>query len=220
MKVLATVLVILLGAAQAAAQKPAPVRGDYAEMRSGEVYTCGCLYSSEMVTAGREAILVWRISNGNYRGTPLAGVKVAAVVVGESNLGAYPGARRSALYLDGITSDSQQQAILALWRREYSGVLGDVSAVHLTRFSFELQGETAHVAIPGIVEIQARKAQLPEDAHPGSFLWYGPFTPLRESFLATALHYEYSGGDFQRQWTDLMPGIRGYVGKFALASFE
>jgi hypothetical protein len=220
MKVLATVLLILLAAAQAAAQKLAPVRGDYAEVRSGEVFTCGCLYSSEMVTAGREAILVWRISNGNYRGTALAGIKVAAVVVSDTNLGAYSGARRSALYLDGITSEDQRQAILALWDREYSGVLGDLKAVHLTPFSFELQGETVHVAIPGIAEIQARKAQLPEDAHPGSFLWYGPFTALRESFLATALHYEYSGGDFQHQWTDLMPGIRGYVGKFALATAE
>lgn len=216
MKVLASVLVILLGATQAAAQKPAPIQGDYAEVRSGEVYTCGCLYSSEMVTAGREAILVWRISHGSYRGTPLAGIKVAAVVVGETNLGAYSGARRSALYLDGITSDDQQQAIRALWAREYSGVLGEVRAVHRVRFKFELEGETVHVSIPGTVEVQARKAQLPEDAHPGSFLWYGPFAPLRQSFLATAVHYEYSGGDFQHQWTDLMPAIRGYVGKFEL----
>jgi len=220
MKVLATVLLILLAAAPAPAQKPAPVQGDYAEVRSGEVYTCGCLYSSEMVTAGREAILVWRISSGSYSGASLAGIKVAAVVVGKTNLGAYNGARRAALYLDGITSEGQQQAILSLWRHEYSSVLGDIGTVHTTRFSFELQGETVHVAIPGVAEVQARKAQLPEDAHPGSFLWYGPFTALRESFLATALHYEYSGADFQRQWTDLMPGIRGYVGKFVLATAE
>lgn len=218
MKLLATVLLILLTAAGAPSQEPTTVQGDYAEVRSGEVYTCGCLYSGEMVTAGKEAILVWRISKGDYRGTSLAGIKVAAVIVGETNLGAYSGPRRAALYLDGITSEDQRQAILALWRREYASVLGNIKAVHTARFNFELQAETVRVGIPGVVELQARKAQFPEDAHPGSYLWYGPFTALRESFLATALHYEYSGADFQHQWTDLMPSIRGYVGKFALVT--
>lgn len=215
-KILVTSLIILLGTARAAAQKPAPIQGDYAEMRSGEVFTCGCLYSSEMVTAGREAILVWRIRRGSYRGTPLVGIKVAAVVVGDANLGAYPGARRSVLFLDGIRSDAQQQAIRDLWAREYSDLLGEVRAVHLTRFKLDFLDDTVRVAIPGTVEVRARKALLPEDAHPGSFLWYDPFTTLRDSFLATAVHYEYSGGDFQHQWTDLMPAIRGYVGKFEL----
>jgi len=220
MKFLATVLFIVLATARASAAGPASVQGDYAEVRSGEVYTCGCLYSSEMVTAGREAILVWRISDGQYLGATLAGVKVAAVVVGQTNLGAYPGSRRAALYLDGITSEGQQQALLALWKHEYGSVLGEIKAVHTTPFSFELTGETVHVAIPGVADVQARKAKVPEDAHPGSFLWYGPFTTLRESFLATALHYEYSGADFQHQWIDLMPAIRGYVGKFALDTAE
>lgn len=218
MRYLATTFMVLLMAVQVKAQRSPNVQGDYAEARSGEVYTCGCLYSSEMVTAGKEAILVWRISHGNYRGTSLAGVKVAAVIVGETNLGAYPGPRRAALYLDGITSEGQRQALLALWQHEYSGILGDVKAVHTAQFSFDLQAETVHVSIPGIADFQARKAQLPEDAHPGSFLWYSPFTALSESFLATASHYEYSGADFARQWTDLMPSIRGYVGKFSFAT--
>jgi hypothetical protein len=217
MKHLATaILVSLLCGLPLAANDAPAVSGDYVEARSNEVYTCGCLYSGQMTTAGREAILAWRITRGVYQGTPLAGVKVAAVVVGDANLGAYDGPRRTALYLDVSTSDAQLQAIVALWQREYSQALGKIATVHRVPISFTQQGDALRLSIPNLVEVQARKARLPEDAHPGSFLWYQPFVPLRNSSLATALNYEYSGMDFQHQWQDLMPSINGYLGEFAL----
>jgi hypothetical protein len=217
MKLLATAILVslLCGLPLAAGDAPA-ISGDYVEARSNEVYTCGCLYSGQMTTGGREAILAWRIKGGVYKGTALAGVKVAAVVVGNSNLSAYDGPRRTALYLDESASDAQLQAIVALWQREYSQALGKIATVHRAPISFTQQDDAIRVSIPNLVEVQARKARLREDAHPGSYLWYGPFVPLRSSSLATALNYEYSGMDFQHQWQDLMPSINSYVGEFAL----
>ena len=137
MKLLATaILVSLLGALPLAAGEPLAVSGDYVEARSNEVYTCGCLYSGQMTTAGREAILAWRITSGVYQGTPLAGVKVAAVIVGDANLGAYAAPRRTALYLDDSASDAQLQAIVTLWRRDYSQALGTITTVHRAPISF------------------------------------------------------------------------------------
>jgi len=210
------VFVSLLCALPLVADQAPTVSGDYVEARSNEVYTCGCLYSGQMMTAGREAILAWRITRGVYQGTPLAGVKVAAVIVGDANLSAYDGPRRTALYLDESASDAQLQAIVALWQREYSRALGKIAAVHRASISFTQQGDGVRLSIPNLVEVQARKARLPEDAHPGSFRWYEPFVPLRNSSLVTALNYEYSGVDFQHQWQDLMPSINGYLGEFAL----
>jgi hypothetical protein len=217
MKLLATTILVSLLCAWPLAAGDAPaVSGDYVEARSNEVYTCGCHYSGQITTAGREAILAWRITRGVYQGTPLAGVKVAAVIVGDANLGAYDAPRRTALYLDESASDAQLQAILALWQREYSQALGKIATVHRVPISFAQQGDTIRLSIPNLVEVQARKARLPEDAHPGSYRWYGPFVPLRNSSLATALDYEYSGMDFQHQWQDLMPSINGYLGEFTL----
>ena len=94
MKTLATAILASLACALPLAAGDAPaVSGDYVEARSNEVYTCGCLYSGQMTTAGREAILAWRITSGVYQGTSLAGVKVAAVIVGDANLGAYAAPR-------------------------------------------------------------------------------------------------------------------------------
>jgi hypothetical protein len=208
--------VSLLCALPLAADEAPAVSGDYVEARSNEVYTCGCLYSGQMTTAGREAILAWRITRGVYQGTPLAGVRVAAVVVGDANLGAYDGPRRTALYLDESASDAQVRAIVTLWLRTYSQALGKIATVHRAPISFTQQGDSVRVSIPNLVEVQARKARLREDAHPGSFLWYAPFVPLRNSSLVTALNYEYQGMDFQHQWQDLMPSINGYLGEFAL----
>jgi hypothetical protein len=209
-------LLSLLCALPVAADDALTVGGDYIEARSSEVYTCGCLYSGQMTTAGKEAILVWRITHGAYQGTPLAGVKVAAVVVGDTNLSAYDGPRRTALYLDGVASDTQKQAVVALWQREYASALGKIASVHRVPISFTQQGDAVRVNIPNLVEVQAHKARLPQDAHQGSTVWYEPFVPLRKSFLATAVDYEYSGKDFQRQWQDLLPSISGYLGEFDL----
>lgn len=206
----------LVLAEQAAAQAVVGVQGDYLEVRSSEVYTCGCLYSSEMVTAGKEAILIWRISSGNYQGIPLTGIKVAAVVVGENNLGVDGTLRQTALYVDGITQEAQQRTILELWRREYSLILGEIKSVHTAPVNFEQRGERVSVRIPGIALVTVRKARLPGDAHLGSVLWYQPFVPLRSSSLVTTLHYEYSGGDFLRNWSELLPSISGYTGNFTL----
>lgn len=218
MKYLATLLFVCAFAVQARAQISPAVLGDYVEARSGHVYTCGCLYSGETVTAGREAILVWRIARGDYQGVPLAGIKVAAVVVGESNLGAEATPRRAALYVDSVTSDAQREALLALWQKEYSRVLGKIESVKDAPISLEQQDGTVRVVIPGIARLELRKARLPQDAHPGSFLWYGPFAPLSDPTLATSLLYEYWGSVFQRQWRDLTPAISGYFGKFEIAA--
>lgn len=217
MKSLATILFSLLFAGAANAES-AKIFGDYIEARSGHVYTCGCLYSGEMVTAGREAILAWRVAAGEVEGTPLAGVKVAAVVVGDHNLGAHSGARRTVLYVNTEASDAQATAVRTLWAQEYGRVLGEIVALRRVPITFEKENGIWRVRIPGIAAIESRKAKLPDDAHLGSFLWYSPFTTLAESTLATALYYEYWGDEFGRRWRDREPGISGYYGSFSLGA--
>lgn len=215
MKSLATILFLLLFAG-AAKSESAKIFGDYIEARSGHVYTCGCLYSGEMVTAGREAILAWRVEGGEVEGTSLAGVKVAAVVVADYNLGARTGPRRTVVYVDAGASEAQTHAVRSLWTREYGRVLGEIVSVRRVPIAFEKSEGTWRVRIPEIAAIESRKAKLPDDAHLGSFLWYSPFTTLADSTLATALYYEYWGDEFGRRWRDREPGISGYYGNFSL----
>ncbi|MBI3665293.1 MAG: DUF1326 domain-containing protein [Acidobacteria bacterium] len=209
-------MVILLAGAGLRAEMPAAIMGDYVEARSNHVYTCGCLYSGEQVTVGKEAILAWGIKEGGFRGLSLAGVKVVAVVVGEQSLSLAATPRKSVLYLDGITSVAQQQAVLDLFREQFREGLGEITGVESAPISFERENEGAVVGVGNTVRVEIRKARLPEDAHPGSRLWYQPFVPVAEPILGATLYYKYSGGSFARQWWESEPGITAYLGSFTL----
>ena len=207
------IMVIFFSLAMGAAfaELPSTLTGDYLEARSNHVYTCACLCNGESVTTGREAILAWEFKEG-----PLAGVRVAAVVVGQDHLSLGPTARRSVLYVDGAAGEEQRRAVLELFARYYSGVLGSLAAVHTTPITFERTPESARLAIGDAVRLDVRKARLPEDAHLGSYLWYGPFVPLTESSLGMTLQFQYAGNDFDRHWWEAESGITGYLGRFVL----
>lgn len=206
---------VLLAAGMALAEPPAPIYGDYVEARSNHVYTCGCLYSGEMVTDGREAIVVWSFERGSYRGAVLDGVKALAVLLGEGTL-SLPGPRRAAFYVDGAPSEAQRRAVIELLAERYPAAIGEIVAVRSAPIAFRKDAEGVRVRIPDVVEVHVRKARLPEDAHYGSVLWYEPFIALADSTMAMTLLYEYRGNDFARQWWRLEPGITGYFGRFTL----
>jgi hypothetical protein len=204
------VILFLLAAAVLYAETPAILAGDYLEARSNHVYTCACLCNGESVTTGREAILAWEFRQGG-----LAGVRVAAVVVGQGHLSIGAAARQSVLYVDGATA-GQQREVVELFGRNYSGVLGSVTAVHSTPIRFERTAEVARLSIGEAVRLDIRKARLPDDAHLGSYLWYGPFVPMAESSLGMTLEYRYQGSDFDRHWWEAESGITGYFGTFVV----
>lgn len=216
MKAIGMAMFGLLIGANAFAQAPSAIAGEYIEARSGYVYTCGCLYSGEQVTTGGEAILAWSFRQGEFRGTPLAGVTAVAVVVGEGHLGIEGTPRKSILYLDSSGSNAQRQAALELLRSQYGKALGAILAVHTAPVAFQSDGDNRRVSVGDTVSIVARRARLPEDAHPGSSAWYGPFVPMTDSALSTTLYHKYGGQDFNRQWWGWEPGITGYMGSFVL----
>src|SRR5579862_1791844 len=81
----------------------AALKGDYIEARSADVYTGPCFANSEVGLTGQEAILAWKIQQGEWKGVSLAGLSVVAVVRANATLGdpyhdAHPA--RSVLIMD------------------------------------------------------------------------------------------------------------------------
>lgn len=216
MRVSSVMALVVMAGIPVLAQPVSPIRGDYVEVRSNHVFTCGCLQSGELVTGGKEAILAWQIRTGEYSGLPLAGVKAVAVVVGSGNLSVEGTPRRAILYLDGLTSESQEKAMVALLGQAYAKALGEVVSVKRVPIRMENNGDAATVVVSEVARVRVRKPRLPEDAHLGSELWYGPFISLQRSELATTLHDEFWGDDFERRWRTFEPGIRSHRGEFVL----
>jgi len=52
-------------------------RGSVLELHSCELYAGGCVISSEATLGGRYMLQAWNFSDGNFQGTPLAGLQVA-----------------------------------------------------------------------------------------------------------------------------------------------
>lgn len=208
--------VLLLGA-PLSAQQPSAIAGEYIEGRSNRVYGCYCEWSGEGVTSGREAILAWKIRAGAFRGIPLAGVKAAAVLVGEGTLSKGAAPRKSILFVDSAASKSQQQAVGSLLRQQYAELLGEVINVHIVPMKFQLEAEKATLQVGELLNLTMRKAVLSDDALQGSTLWYDPFIPLTESTIATTLNNRYWGADFNECWEHSEPGTNGYYGRFQLA---
>ena len=46
----------------------AAVTGDYLEARSADIYTGPCFAMSEVNLTGREAILAWKVNQGEWKG--------------------------------------------------------------------------------------------------------------------------------------------------------
>src|SRR3954447_12087071 len=68
--------------------QPAPeISGGYLEVRSCDVYTGPCFANGEMGLAGKEAVMVWSISQGSWNGVALDGLNVIAVVKTDGTMG-------------------------------------------------------------------------------------------------------------------------------------
>ena len=86
-KPLVLAVVAVLAAVPAFAGPAGSIRGDYVEARTAEVFTGGCIMGSEADTAGRNAVLAWRVTNGTFNGVSLDGLSVVAAVAADKNLG-------------------------------------------------------------------------------------------------------------------------------------
>src|SRR5712664_581818 len=116
MKMKVSASILLLAAATAFATKgPAPtISGDYVEVRSCDVYTGPCFANAEMGLTGKEGILVWAVREGTWKGTPLDGLSVIAVVRTDGTLGDLryePRSGKAVLIVDEYANAKQKEAL-------------------------------------------------------------------------------------------------------------
>ena len=129
MKLNATVslLLLLAGSGLPAKQSVPEISGGYLEVRSCDVYTGPCFANGEMGLAGREAVMVWSVRQGSWKGVSLDGLSVIAVVETDDTMGDLryqPRSGPAVLITDAAANASQKQA-LADFARAMAGKLID-----------------------------------------------------------------------------------------------
>jgi hypothetical protein len=161
---------LFLGAATAlflAVPATADVTGEYVEARSLAVHAGGCHYNGEVATAGREAVLAWKVDSGLVDGVRVDGLGVVAVVSGSDNLAQDKAPRRSVLYVDQRATPAQNAVLAKLIREKAASALGTVVAVKSAPFVFETKDKAlrwrgrGRAAAPEPLPVQSLR-----DAHP------------------------------------------------------
>jgi len=110
----------------------AKLRGHYLETRTCDVYTGSCVANGEMNITGKEAMLVWSVSEGAWDGVSLDGLSVIAAVRTDGTMGDQrytPQQGRAALIVDARASAAQREALAAMAKSLSKDLIAEVVSI-------------------------------------------------------------------------------------------
>jgi hypothetical protein len=199
----------------------AAIKGDYIEARSADVYTGPCFANSEVGLVGNEAILAWKINEGEWNGTSLNGLGVVAVVKAHATLGdpyhsAYPA--QSILIVDQRANAQQRLALQAFAEAMAGKLLSHVVRVDLAPIQLIFaQGEehgTARLVAGNLARIETRSLCHGDDICGNEFVYYPPLVQLAHAMPAFTLEDSFQGKGLDVVWNHM--GKRSaFVGSFS-----
>lgn len=193
----------------------ASVKGDYVEVRTASVFAGACHYNGELTTAGREALMAWKVRSGEWRGVDLSGVRVVAIVSAVDNLADKNAARRSEIIIGEGASDAQSLAMLEALKNRYSSALGQIIYVRRGSLSFEQRDKIYSVKADGFASINVEA--MPDDlcCKMPQLVWYSPLVPLENRKVGYTTKALFAGSDACDPWQRSGENSAFY-GKFSL----
>jgi len=205
----------LAAAALAARPAAADVAGEYVEARSLSIHAGACHYNGEYDTAGREAVLVWKMDSGVLDGVRVDGLGIVAVVSGKDNLAKTGIARRAVLYVDQKATPAQSAALVKLVKSKAASALGSVVAVKTAPFTFESDGKITTIAAGNVARLSVSAYPCDHCVMPAE-VWYKPLAPagVTGAKVAQGTKTGYNDATLGVSWTQ-EPCDNVFVGTFA-----
>ena len=176
------------------------LRGDYVEVRTASVFAGACHYNGEVVTTGRDAMMAWNVTSGQWQGVDLSGVRVMAIVSADVNLGEQNAARQSEIIIDSKASRTQALAMMNALKEKYAASLGKIVEVRSAPISFERNGRTyAVVTNEAAINVEA----MPNDlcCKMPNLVWYTPLVGLENRKVGYTEKALYSGKTVGEPWS-------------------
>ena len=176
------------------------LRGDYVEVRTASVFAGACHYNGEVVTTGRDAMMAWNVTSGNWQGVDLSGVRAVAIVSSQSNLSEQDAARASEVIIDSAASAAQSDAMLNALKEKYAASLGKIVDVRHAAITFEHKGREYSVkADDATIDVQA----MPNDlcCKMPNLVWYKPLVGLENRKVGYTSRASYSGHKVNDPWS-------------------
>ncbi|HYV25399.1 MAG TPA: DUF1326 domain-containing protein, partial [Pyrinomonadaceae bacterium] len=176
------------------------MRGDYVEVRTASVFAGACHYNGEVVTTGRDAMMAWKVTNGQWQGVDLSGVRALAIVSADANLAENNAARTSEIIVDSNASRAQAVAMVNALKEKYAAALGTVAAVRSAPIRFERNGRTYNVVTN---EASMNVEAMPNDlcCKMPNLVWYTPLVGIENRKVGYTSKALYSGKVVGEPWS-------------------
>jgi hypothetical protein len=206
------------------------ISGDYLEARTSDIYTGPCFANSEVNLAGKEAVVAWHVQQGAWRGVPVEGLSVVAVVRAAATLGdptETPLPARAVLLVDERADAAQKDALVGFAHEMAGDLLADVVAVESAPIRLTIEdgssaehhhgastlSGTASLQAGNVVELKTRALNHADHLCGNEEVYYPPLTATTEAVPAVTLAHAFRGGELGKIWSS--PGKRSaFVGRF------
>ncbi len=208
-----TALAAVLCAGRAGAA-PA-VTGDYVESRSANVFVGACHHEGEVQTAGRNALLAWNITQGEFQGVSLQGVQAVAVLAADRHLELADAQRRSVIYISENATPAQREALTTLLRQRAGAALGTVVGVKTAPIRFDAAGDLYRVNVAGVANMKIRKQTQSLCCKQPYEVWGKPFVSVRDAKTGYCIGAEFRDSGMFQSWSATDQN-NAFFGRFSL----
>jgi hypothetical protein len=223
MKLNATFAALILAAgSMLAAQSPAPqISGSYLEVRSCDVYTGPCFANGEMGLAGKEAVMVWSVGQGHWKGVALDGLNVIVVVKTDDTMGDlhYQPRCGPAILITDSKANAKQKDALSDFAKSMAGkLINEVVDVKTADMDVALgtcaKSGCATVKAGNLVEISTRCLSDKDHVCGNEEAFYPPLTQVTDPYPAFTELAAFKGKGLNLTWQ--MVGKRSaFLGAFS-----
>lgn len=200
-------LLVAAGSAIAAKQSTPEISGAYLEVRSCDVYTGPCFANGEMGLAGREAVLVWEVRQGSWKGVALDGLSVVAVVKTDGTMGNLQYDPRSgpAVLIADAKADATQRGALTDFAKTMAGkLIKNVVDVKTAKMDVTIgncsKAGCASVKAGSLVEISTRCLGDKDHVCGNEDTFYPPLTEVKDAAPAFAESASFKGTGLDLTW--------------------
>lgn len=198
-----------------------PITGTYLEARTCQVYTGPCFANGEVGSAGKDAVMTWKINSGSDKGVDLSGLSVAVVVKTSHTLGfnGFDDAKAlEAMIIVDSNATSTQQATLRRFALAQTGIAENkVKAVHSApiKMDFDKTNLTASVDVGEFAKLKTRKARPGDCICSNESAYYPPLNKLSGFVPGVTIEGDVTARALGTRWS--IPDTRtAYLGVFAI----
>ena len=186
----------------------AEIRGQYIESRTCDIYTGPCFANAEMTLAGKEAVLAWKVEEGGWGGTDLAGLSVALVVKADGTLGtdgvfAQTASETSSVILvDEQATAEQEEALVAFVKEAAADFTDNVQQVERTPIQMQNDYTTSRGSLKAgrLAAIETRPLGKGDCVCTNEAVFYEPLTDVQQATPAYSLKQSYRGKGLGGTW--------------------